>query len=102
MLWASAPTFPQTDLNILACQERSIGPVKQISGRGERAHKASGKTHQVFVDVGNSILRIFSDIDAMRRNDPERCRRQVRGLAAPIREQFEAWFDKDPSLRRAD
>ena len=90
---------PQTDLNILACQERSIGPVKQISGRGERAHKASGKTHQVFVDVGNSILRIFSDIDAMRRNDPERCRRQVRGLAAPIREQFEAWFDKDPSLR---
>ncbi|MBD2749852.1 DEAD/DEAH box helicase family protein [Microvirga sp. BT688] len=91
--------IPQTDLNILACQERSIGPVKQISGRGERAHKASGKTHQVFVDVGNSILRIFSDIDAMRRNDPERCRRQVRGLAAPIREQFEAWFDKDPSLR---
>lgn len=90
---------PQTDLNILACQERSIGPVKQISGRGERAHKASGKTHQVFVDVGNSILRIFSDIDAMRRNDPERCRRQVRGLAAPIREQFEAWFDKDPTLR---
>jgi superfamily II DNA or RNA helicase len=90
---------PQTDLNILACQERSIGPVKQISGRGERAHKTSGKTHQVFVDVGNSILRIFSDIDAMRRNDPERCRRQVRGLAAPIREQFEAWFDKDPSLR---
>jgi superfamily II DNA or RNA helicase len=90
---------PQTDLNILACQERSIGPVKQISGRGERAHSASGKTHQVFVDVGNSILRIFSDIDAMRRNDPERCRRQVRGLAAPIREQFEAWFDKDPGLR---
>jgi hypothetical protein len=35
----------------------------------------------------------------MRRNDPERCRRQVRGLAAPIQEQFEAWFDKDPSLR---
>jgi len=90
---------PQTDLNILACQERSIGPVKQISGRGERAHKASGKTHQVFVDVGNSILRIFNDIDAMRRNDPERSRRQVRGLAAPIREQFEAWFDKDPTLR---
>lgn len=90
---------PQTDLNILACQERSIGPVKQISGRGERAYKASDKTHQVFVDVGNSILRIFSDIDAMRRNDPECCRRQVRGLAVPIREQFEAWFDKDPSLR---
>jgi len=90
---------PQTDLNILACQERSIGPVKQISGRGERSHKATGKTHQVFVDVGNSILRIYNDIDAMRRNDPERCRRQVRGLAAPIREQFEAWFDKDVSLR---
>jgi superfamily II DNA or RNA helicase len=90
---------PQTDLNILACQERSIGPVKQISGRGERSHKATRKTHQVFVDVGNSVLRIFNDIDAMRRNDPERCRRQVRGLAAPIREQFEAWFDKDPSLR---
>ncbi|WP_187144391.1 DEAD/DEAH box helicase [Microvirga massiliensis] len=90
---------PQTDLNILACQERSIGPVKQISGRGERAHRPTGKTHQVFVDVGNSILRIFNDIDAMRRNDPERSRRQVRGLAAPIREQFEAWFDKDPSLR---
>lgn len=90
---------PQTDLNILACQERSIGPVKQISGRGERSCKATRKSHQVFVDVGNSLLRIFNDIDAMRRNDPERCRRQVRGLAAPIREQFEAWFDKDPSLR---
>ncbi|WP_201864656.1 hypothetical protein [Microvirga soli] len=36
---------PQTDLNILACQERSIGPVRQFSGRGERAHKGSGKTH---------------------------------------------------------
>ena len=89
---------PQTDLNILACQERSIGPVKQISGRGERAHVASGKTHQVFVDIGNSILRIFNDIDAMRRNDPERSRRQVRGLAAPIRQQFEMWFDTDPTL----
>ena len=60
---------PQTDLNILACQERSIGPVKQISGRGERAHKASGKTHQVFVDVGNSILR---DFQRHRRHAPER------------------------------
>lgn len=89
---------PQTDLNILACQERSIGPVKQISGRGERAHRASGKTHQIFVDIGNSILRIYNDIDAMRRNDPERSRRQVRGLAQPIRRQFEAWFDTDPSL----
>ncbi|KLK91716.1 hypothetical protein AA309_18680 [Microvirga vignae] len=52
----------------------------------------------MFVDVGNSILRLF-DMDAMRRNDPERCRRQVRGLASPIPEPFEAWFDKDPSLR---
>ncbi len=88
----------QTDLNILACQERSIGPVKQISGRGDAPTAASGKTHQVFVDIGNSILRIFNDIDAMRRNDPERSRRQVRGLAAPIRQQFEMWFDTDPSL----
>ncbi len=89
---------PATDLNILACQERSIGPVKQISGRGERACPATNKTHQLFVDIGNSILRIYNDIDAMRRNDPERCRRQVRGLAAPIRRQFEAWFDTDPTL----
>jgi hypothetical protein len=89
---------PQTDLNILACQERSIGPVKQISGRGERACQATAKTHQVFVDIGNSVLRIYNDVDAMRRNDPERCRRQVRGLAAPIRRQFEAWFDTDPTL----
>lgn len=89
---------PQTDLNILACQERSIGPTKQISGRGERAHAPSGKTHQRFVDIGNSILRIFNDIDAMRRGDPERSRRQVRGLAPEIRAQFEDWFDTDPSL----
>lgn len=89
---------PQNDLNILACQERSIGPTKQISGRGERAHAPTGKTHQCFVDIGNSVLRIFNDIDAMRRGDPERSRRQVRGLAPEIRAQFEDWFDTDPGL----
>lgn len=92
---------PQTDLNILAAQERSIGPVKQNSGRGERSHAPSGKTHQTFVDIGNSVLRIFNDIDAMRRNDPERARRHVRGLPGRIREQFEKWFDTDPGLRSA-
>ncbi|GHE72955.1 hypothetical protein GCM10019059_35690 [Camelimonas fluminis] len=92
---------PQTDLNIIAAQERSIGPLKQNSGRGERASPSTGKTHQTFVDIGNSVYRIFNDVDAMRRNDPERSRRQVRGLAAPIRAQFEAWFDSDPHIRNS-
>lgn len=92
---------PQTDLNIIAAQERSIGPLKQNSGRGERTSPDTGKKHQTFTDIGNSIYRVFNDIDAMRRNDPDRARRQIRGLAAPIRAQFEAWFETDPDLQKS-
>ena len=93
---ASGPTFPRRISISWRVRSAPIGPVEQISGRGERAHKATRKTHQVFVDVGNSVLRIFNDIDAMPVQRSGAVPPPVRGLAAPIREQFEAWFDKDP------
>ncbi|HRY01901.1 MAG TPA: DEAD/DEAH box helicase family protein [Beijerinckiaceae bacterium] len=87
---------PITDLNILACRQRGLAPYKQLAGRGERS--APDKTHQLFVDIGDSTYSIFNDVDAMRRGNPERSRMHVRSLIAPIRAQFEAWFDADEDL----
>ncbi|MCC0004660.1 MAG: DEAD/DEAH box helicase family protein [Methylobacteriaceae bacterium] len=87
---------PITDLNILACRQRGLAPYKQLAGRGERS--APGKDHQLFVDLGDSTFFTHQDIDAMRRGNPERSRMHVRSLIAPIRAQFEMWFDADPEL----